>query len=119
MKSFTLLALIQGIYFLITGLWPLIHLRSFLAVTGPKVEVWLVKTVGILITVIALVLLTGAIRQSVNIEMIVLALGISSGLFGIDTIYAAQKRISSVYLVDALLEGILIFLWVRELVKLG
>ncbi|MGE3500053.1 MAG: hypothetical protein AB7N53_19505, partial [Candidatus Binatia bacterium] len=54
-------ALVQGIYFFTTGVWPLIHRASFEAVTGPKVDYWLVETVGILVAVIGLTLLA-AIR---------------------------------------------------------
>jgi hypothetical protein len=50
------LATIQGAYYLLTGLWPLAHLRSFQAVTGPKLEPWLVKTVGVLAAAIGFTL---------------------------------------------------------------
>jgi hypothetical protein len=30
----------------VTGVWPILRLRSFEAVTGPKKERWLVKTMG-------------------------------------------------------------------------
>lgn len=36
----------QGLYDLGTGLWPLLHRRSFLAVTGSKTDWGLVQTVG-------------------------------------------------------------------------
>jgi hypothetical protein len=36
----TLVALVQGVYFLLTGVWPIVHLPSFLAVTGPKTDLW-------------------------------------------------------------------------------
>jgi len=42
----------QGVYFLLTGIWPLLSMRTFEAVTGPKVDRWLVKTVGVLVAVI-------------------------------------------------------------------
>ena len=29
---------VQGSYYLVTGLWPLVHLASFEAITGPKVD---------------------------------------------------------------------------------
>ena len=55
-----LLAGIQGLYYLITGIWPLVHMESFLAVTGPKTDLWLVQTVGALIAVIGAMLLASA-----------------------------------------------------------
>ena len=42
----------QGVYFLLTGIWPLLSMRTFEAVTGPKVDRRLVKTVGVLVAVI-------------------------------------------------------------------
>src|SRR5437879_6174180 len=34
--------LAQGLYFLLTGLWQLLSISSFQAVTGPKHDLWLV-----------------------------------------------------------------------------
>jgi hypothetical protein len=42
----------QAAYYLMTGLWPLFHRRSFEAVTGPKTDYWLVRTVGVLVAAI-------------------------------------------------------------------
>ena len=42
------LAIAQGAYFLGTGVWPLVLMPSFESVTGPKVDKWLVRTVGVL-----------------------------------------------------------------------
>jgi hypothetical protein len=55
--SATTLSLVQGAFYAATGLWALVDLDSFMAVTGPKTDHWLVKTVGILVTVIGGVLL--------------------------------------------------------------
>jgi hypothetical protein len=41
-------ALLQGGYFLFTGIWPLVSRRTFEAVTGPKKDFWLAQTVGVL-----------------------------------------------------------------------
>jgi hypothetical protein len=37
-------SLAQGAYHLVTGVWPLVSMRTFASVTGPKVDKWLVKT---------------------------------------------------------------------------
>ncbi|MDX2152697.1 MAG: hypothetical protein SFV54_18290 [Bryobacteraceae bacterium] len=58
------LAGLQGTVYVLTGLWPLVHMPSFLAVTGPKTDLWLVNTVGWVVTVIGAVLLTSAFRGS-------------------------------------------------------
>ena len=47
-------AWIYSIYFMLTGIWPVVHMPSFIAVTGPKTDLWLVRTVGLLIAGIGL-----------------------------------------------------------------
>ena len=42
------LAGLQAAYYVSTGLWSLVHRRSFERITGPKQEYWLVRTVGAL-----------------------------------------------------------------------
>lgn len=106
-----LLSWLQGIFYLVTGLWPLLHMPSFLAVTGPKVDLWLVKTVGVLIVVIGAVLLVGARRRAIGPEVTLLAMGSAASLAGVDLVYALSDRIWDVYLLDALAETGLIVLW--------
>src|SRR5688500_905278 len=43
------IAALHGLYFLATGVWPLLSRRSFERVTGPKADFWLAQTVGILV----------------------------------------------------------------------
>jgi hypothetical protein len=105
--------LFQGIYFLITGIWPLVHLSSFEKVSGPKTDDWLVKTVGVLVAAIGSVLCLAAGRRLPldEPEVPLLAVSSAAGLAAIDLIYVAKKRISPVYLLDAFLEGLLIAGW--------
>ena len=104
-------ALGQGCYYLLSGLWPLISMRSFLKVTGPKTDLWLVKTVGVLITVIGGVLTMSARRQRVTREVALLGVGSAAGLAAIDLVYVARRRILPIYLLDALAEVWLIAAW--------
>ena len=48
---------LQGAYYAISGAWPLIHFASFEAVSGPKRDRWLVRTVGMLLCAIGLTLI--------------------------------------------------------------
>src|SRR5436305_6669143 len=66
---------VQGLYYLATGVWPLVSMDTFLMVTGPKTDLWLVDTVGVLVGVIGLVLLLAAARRHATAEVVVLALG--------------------------------------------
>lgn len=96
----------QGFYFVITGIWPIIHIRSFLKVTGPKTDLWLVKTVGLLITVIGVTLFYAPVPTA-------FLLGITSALAlgNIDVIYVAKGTISKVYLLDAVAQLALLMWW--------
>jgi hypothetical protein len=105
------LALVQGIFYLATGIWPLIDIASFQMVTGPKTDLWLVRTVGVLVSVVGVVLLLGFRNRRVSDELLVLAVGCALGLAGIDLIYALSGRISAVYLGDAAVELALAGLW--------
>jgi hypothetical protein len=101
----------QGVYFAITGLWPLVSLRTFEAVTGPKVDAWLVKTVGVLVTVVGAVLILSGIRGEVPVETAALAVGSALALAGIDIWYVARRVIPRIYLLDAVAELVLVGLW--------
>jgi hypothetical protein len=107
-------ALAQGLYYVVTGIWPLISIRTFELVTGPKVEKWLVKTVGVLVAVVGVVLSAAAWRRTVDAEVALLGVGSAAGLAAIDIVYASKGRISKVYLLDALVEGLLIAAWAFE-----
>ncbi len=102
----------QSAYFSITGIWPLLSIRTFEMITGPKTDKWLVKTAGVLITTIGAVLGLAARRGEATPEIALLAVGSAAGLAGIDVVYVAKKRISPIYLLDAVGEIVLIALWV-------
>ena len=105
------LALLQGGFDVVTGLWPIFHLRSFEAVTGPKLEGWLVKTVGSLITAIGGTLMLAGSRRRVTPEVRLLAVGSAAALAAVDVLYTSRKRISPIYLLDAATELGLIAGW--------
>jgi hypothetical protein len=107
-----ILAYVQGFYFAITGIWPLIHMKSVLMVTGPKTDLWLVKTVGVLVTVIGMVLILAAFREKITQEIFMLAVGSAVVLAAIDTIYALKRTIAKIYLFDAIIECMLILGWI-------
>jgi len=73
-------ALVQGIYFLVTGIWPLLSIRTFLAVTGPKTDLWLVKTVGLILAVIGAVLIYAERTATVNPPVVLLGIGAAASL---------------------------------------
>jgi hypothetical protein len=105
------LAMAQGVYFAATGLWPLIDMRSFERVTGPKVDKWLVRTVGVLVAAIGGTLIAAAARRAVTPETMGLAMSSAAGLGMIDVIYTTKGRIPPIYLADAVAEAALVAAW--------
>jgi hypothetical protein len=73
----------QGGYYALTGAWPIAHLDSFEAVTGPKSDVWLV------------------------------AIGMALAFAAIDVVYVARGVLRAVYLVDAALQAVFVALALR------
>lgn len=104
-------ALVQGVFYLATGIWALVDLDSFMAVTGPKADHWLVKTVGALVAVIGAVLLSAARSRRVTDEIVLLGIGCALALAAIDVYYVSIGRISSIYLLDAAAEVGLAAAW--------
>lgn len=105
---------LQGSYYLITGLWPWIHLRSFEWLSGPKTDDWLVRTVGLLVAVVGAVLLLATWRRRITAEIAFLALGSAGALAFVDVYYVAVGRIWPIYLGDAVLQVLLILGWLRR-----
>jgi hypothetical protein len=95
---------LQGVMYVVTGVWPLLHMASFEAVTGPKTDDWLVHTVGLLLAVIGAVLLLAAARPAVDRLVVALAIGAALSLAAIDIVYVLNGTISRIYLVDAAIE---------------
>lgn len=98
------LAWVHSIYYTLTGIWPLVHIASFLWVTGPKTDVWLVRTVAGLLVATGVGLGLAARRSRFTPELAVIAAGQALALATVDVIYPLIGRISLVYLLDALPE---------------
>ncbi|MEA3201395.1 MAG: hypothetical protein QOE90_2823 [Thermoplasmata archaeon] len=107
----TTLAWLQGAYYVITGVWPLVSLASFMAVTGPKTDTWLVQTFGVLVAVVGGVLILAARRRAVDGQTALLAAGVALALSVCDVIFVSLHSISAVYLLDAIPEVALVVLW--------
>jgi hypothetical protein len=110
----------QGVYYALTGLWPLVSIESFQRVTGPKTDHlvtgregdhWLVMTVAVLVCAVAAALLVAAWRRSTSPEAVVLAVAAAGGLSAIDVIYVIRSAIAPIYLADALLECLFLAGW--------
>jgi hypothetical protein len=106
------LALGQAAFYLATGIWPLLSMNTFEKVTGPKTDKWLVKTVAMMINVVGVVLAVAGLRRKIAPEIPLLAVGSALALTAVDVVYVSKKRISKIYLLDAVAELILVALWI-------
>lgn len=91
----------QSAYYLVTGIWPLVHYDSFERISGPKSERWLVETVGGLVTAVGISLAIGATRAKPGAETTALAAGSAAALAAIDLLYLRRGRLRWVYGLDA------------------
>src|SRR3954471_24159468 len=107
------LAAAQAALYTTSGIWPVAHIRSFEAITGPKRERWLVKTMGLFIAAVGAALGVGARRSgSLSRETAVLGAASAAALCACDLVYVAKRRISPVYLLDAVVEGAFAAGWI-------
>jgi hypothetical protein len=111
------LSVLQGFYYFVTGLWPLVSMETFMYVTGPKTDKWLVKTVGVLVTVIGAALINSGIRENINQDEFIIGLGSAMGLMIIDIVYTIKKIISKIYLLDAAAEFLISLIWIYEIYR--
>ncbi|MCC6493606.1 MAG: hypothetical protein IT424_11365 [Pirellulales bacterium] len=113
----------QGLYFAATGVWPLISIRTFQAVTGKKTDHlvtgseadhWLVNTVAVLVLACGATFLAAAWRGRPSIEAAVLGVTSALGLAAIDVVYVARRVIAPIYLADAAVEAMIIAAWLAS-----
>ena len=113
------LAMTQAAYYAATGVWPLLDIESFERVTGPKTDRWLVRTVGALVTVIGASLSLAARDDPARRETVVRAAGSALALGTIDAVYVAKRRISPMYLLDAVAQAALLVVWINNRKGMG
>ena len=110
---------LQALYYLITGIWPMVSLRTFEAITGPKTDDWLVQMVGLLAFAIGATLLFSCVRRRPNREAFMLAILSAASFAAIDVIYALNDTISPIYLADAAVQLIIIAALLATLILPG
>src|SRR5688572_2780237 len=95
----------QAGYYVATGVLPFVSRRAFEALTGPKLEWWLVETVGALVTVVGAGLAASVARdRTPPPELVGIAAGSAAALAAIDVVHVAKGRIAPTYLGDAAVE---------------
>jgi hypothetical protein len=106
------LLLFQAIYYYSTALWPLLDMNSFMEISGPKNDKWLVKTVSVVLLAVSNAILAAVYLQNISVPVIILSISCCIGLLVIDIYYVRMKVILRVYLADATIEFFLLTGWV-------
>jgi len=107
----------HGIYYVVTGVWPILSLGTFEAVSGPKTEDWLVRTVGVVLTIVGLTLISAALKNDLGAPVRVLAIGSAASLAFVDFFYALRGVIWPIYMLDGVGEVLLIAMWAAALIR--
>jgi hypothetical protein len=105
---------IQGAYYLATGVWPLIHRRSFEAISGKKRDFWLAETVGAITAAVGLTLTLAGKREDASPEITLLGVGTAAGFAAVDFAHGLKRQISAVYLIDGVLQLAIIAAYAQE-----
>jgi hypothetical protein len=100
-----MIAIVQGSYYLLTGLWPVLHMPSFESVSGPKKDYWLVQSYGILLGTIGSVLIIS--KSDIKLLGIAIALAIAIP----NIIFSLKNVISKIYLADAIVQLGFVSMW--------
>ena len=108
------LARAHGAFNILSGAWPLLHLRSFEAVTGPKTDDWLVHAVANLLVATGITEASTADDPAALAQTRKAGIGVAAALTAIDLVYVPRRRISKVYLLDAAGHLFWIVLWLRS-----
>ncbi|MFJ8467871.1 hypothetical protein [Streptomyces swartbergensis] len=107
-------AVAHGAFNVVGGLWPLLHLRSFEWVFGPKSDVWLQMTTGGLLVSAGVAQLAAAPDPQGPAQARRIGLGTALTLLAIDLIYVPKGRIRPTYLLDAAMQTGWITAWLRS-----
>ncbi len=111
MKLFLRTAFVQGAYFFLLGLWPLIHINSFIDVTAIKSDFWMAKTIGLLLSVIGLVLLYAWYHLQNANSLVLLGMASNVVLVGMESYYFSIGVLPTIYLVDTAMQSVLFIVW--------
>ena len=116
-KLYMLTLWAQGIYTFFTAVWPIVDIESFMLVSGYKTDIWLVKTVSILLIAVSVCLLINTSSVHPTLSIIILALLVAVGMAYVDFYYSLNGTISKIYMADGFVEILFIISWLIILIK--
>ena len=98
------LAVIQGFYYCLRGLWPWVSPGSFMALAGSRTDWWGVHTGSSLLLVVGIVFLVAALRSVLSLELGLLMIGCCFSLGIVDTAYILKGSLLPFYMIDGIEE---------------
>jgi hypothetical protein len=110
-KVYSALCIVQGLYTLLTALWALVDIGSFMAVTGYKTDVWLVKTVSAILVAIGFCFLSGPFVKRDFFTIIIVGISSCAALAAVDFYYTANNTIKKIYRADGFLQVLFLITW--------
>ena len=110
-KKYKIFPALQALYYFVTAVWPFIHLESFLSVTGDKTDIWLVKTVSVLLLPYCLLLVYLIFNPKRNLIIVLSITLCCSVLMIIELYYYLAGVIKWVYLIDGALQFLFLLYW--------
>lgn len=110
-KAVPLAPLVQGVFFIATGLWPVVHLQSFERLARTNVEGWKVKALGGVIALVGATLVAASLKRRDDTAVRVLGVGSALALALTDLFFASKKRGVPIYLADAAVQTGLATAW--------
>jgi hypothetical protein len=118
-RQMRILVIIQGSYYMITALWPLIHIESYMWLVGPITDVWLAKTVATMVIAISITMFFHLSLKTDHRPLILLGISSSLAFAYTDTYYTVEGTLSSMYLLDAAAEFLFLISWLILAFKQG
>jgi hypothetical protein len=119
LSIYRLLLIVQGFYTFITALWAIVDIDSFMDITGPKTDIWLVKTLSIVLVAVGLTLVSHLKEPDKPVlPAIILGCLTSVGLAIIDFFYSSRNTISFVYATDGIIEVAFFIGWMIVLANM-
>ena len=100
----------HGMFNVVSGVWPLVAVRSFEAVYGRKTDRWLQSTVAGLLTTVGVAQLLSRDAPRLPVAR-ALGVGTAATLLAVDAVNVPRGRISRMYLQDAACEVAWLAAW--------
>ena len=107
----------QLLYYFLTAVWPLVHIESFLMVTGDKTDIWLVKTVSILLLPYCILLLYLTFNVKKDFIVVITVMFCCLGLLFVDLYYYFNDVIRWVYLIDGFFQFLFFIYWTFYMIR--